>query len=117
MVDEVARLKRLQQLTQRELNNEAASSGSPGTMGLGSTGNVGVTTPYGRSPCRNLDIELAGIMNYSDAILNNDDVNDKEDGRNLKSTGVTEDDYKEGERRSLFHSKDTHDPNDYDSVI
>ena len=104
-------------LTYPFVNNKAASSGSQGTMRLGSTLNAGVTTPYGRSPCRKLDTELAAIMNYSDDILNNDDVYDDIVKTNLKSTGLTKDDYKESARKRLFDSKSAHGPLDYDDVM
>ena len=47
----------------------------------------------------------------------NEDVYDDIVKTNLKSTGLTDDDYKEGARKRLFDSKSAHGPLDYDDVM
>ena len=56
-------------------------------------------------------------MDYSDDILNRDDIYNNIVKTNLKSTGLTKDDYKESARKCLFDSKSAHGPLDYDDVM
>ena len=88
-LEDVEQIKRHQKLLQDKVKEEAAS----------------------------LTIDLAGMMDLPDDITNNEDVCNNIVKKELKSTGLTDRDHKEGASRRLFDSKSAHGPLDDDAMM
>ena len=122
VITKINRLTQIKLLLQEKIKSEAASDGSPETLGQRYASNA-IANPHRRSLSRklDLDLEVAAAKKYAVALLDNkfsesdsnNNVKDTaKDGTNLKSTGVTKDDLQDALTHNVLPAENEEDIND-----